>query len=160
MTVQSAIDLLRTALASLMESVRELALGIDDVPEETNEPAIVDALRDWAADVEGGLEETAAAAQRTMANDDALDVRGIGISLGKCHERFNAVARRFRSGLGQATTVGELQQIAAERGGSWQRWSGIVQQAIERCEVAALDAGDALLACWRETIDHADSRAA
>ena len=160
MTIQGAVDLLRATLASLIESVRELALAIDDLPEEANEPAIVDALRNWVVDVEGDLSETAGAAQRTLANEEAVDVRGTGRVLAQCHALFNAAVRRFRSGLGLPATIGELQQIAAERSGSWERWSGIVQQAVERCDLAALDVADALLACWRETIDHAESRAA
>ena len=160
MTIQSAIDLLRATLASLIESVRELALAVDDVPEEADAPAIVDALRNWAADVEGDLEETAGAAQRTSANEETVDVRGTGRQLAQCHASLNAATRRFRSGLALPSTIVELQQIAAERAGSWERWSGIVQQAVERCDLAALDAADALLACWRETIDHAERRAA
>lgn len=160
MTVQSAIDLLRGSLAALLETVRELALAVDDGPDGPSEPAIVDAMRNWVADMEGDLEETAEQAQSALANDAAIDVRGTGLSLATCHACFNAAIRRFRSGLGLPATIVELQQIAAERAGSWARWTGIVQQAVERCELAALDTSDALLACWRETIDHAEHRAA
>jgi hypothetical protein len=154
MTVQSAIDLLRASLATLLETVHELALAVDDVPAGPSEPAILDAMRNWLADVEGDLQEAFEQAT-SFTSDDSFDVRGSGRRLATCHVHFNAALRRFRSGLGSPASAAELQQVAAERAGSWRPWSRVVQQAVERCELRALDAGDALLACWRETTDHA-----
>jgi hypothetical protein len=140
MTVQSAIDLLRGSLATLIETVRELELTVDDVPEDPSEPAIIDALRNWIADLDGDLQGALAhASTRAPATS---------------HAHFNAACRRLRAGLGSPVAMAELQRLAAGRAGAWRRWSGVMQQGVDRCELQTLDAADALLACWRETTDH------
>jgi thiamine biosynthesis lipoprotein ApbE len=117
----------------LAEVVRQLALAIDDAPEDGSEPAVVEALRVSTADA---------------VHDTAIPLPQH--DLATCQERINQLTRNIRQELASYEVLREIDRIAAERAGAWPRWSSVVREVLDRCETAVSETANALVACWRE----------
>jgi len=117
----------------LAEVVRQLALAIDDAPEDGSEPAVVEALRVSAADA---VHDTGT----PLPQHD----------LATCQERINRINRAIRQELASYDVLREIERIAVERAGAWPRWSSVVREVLDRCETAVSECANALVACWRE----------
>jgi hypothetical protein len=142
MTMLNCLARLSTAFHSADETFAELHLVMGDAPPNDAEPAFVDAIRTRALDVRGILQETV----------PLLEHRGdFGSTLATCQERCNDIVRRMHAEL--ATPDNLIEVVAAgASSGSWQRWSAIVQQALDRCADSVDRIAAALLDCWREVI--------
>jgi hypothetical protein len=144
MTVRRSIDRLSAALTALEEVTRELALSIDDQPDD-DEPVIVDTLRDHCAALLDEVQKTS-----ILAGAVRQDVR----NLARCHEHFNDVVRMMRADVVSPANAAEIAQLAAEGSGAWTRWSAVIQQGFARCEEAAHAVSAAIVDCWSEIIEH------
>jgi hypothetical protein len=142
MTTRSAIDALRRRLRDLQDALRALCLALDDVPDAGDEPAIVDAMRSAASEIESDLEGALAA--------DGGDAR---VALG-CHDAVLRMQRTAREIASHANHL-ELARLAAERGRVWRRWSEVVREALEAFEETLHNVAEALLGVWRELVEHA-----
>lgn len=143
MTIGSAFAQFRARLQALDDVVRQLALAIDDAPEDADEPAVVESLRGETAEIEGEL----AAAVR--AAEGARPARAAA----ECQRRVNRVWHALQRELASHHALAEVERVAAERGGAWSRWSGVVREAVERCQQNVFEAADALAACWGELVE-------
>jgi hypothetical protein len=140
MTTRSALALLRHHLRALQDVLRGLALALDDVPDAQNEPAIVDAMRSTASEIESQL-ETALAAEGPETS----------VAL-HCQAALHQMQISTRE-LASHANVLELSRLAAERGGAWRRWTEAVREALDACEEALHTAAAAMLALWRELVE-------
>lgn len=138
MSMHDAILHLEQSLAELDGALDDVILIAGDLPESEDEPVIVAALRDRATGIRGEL-HTAAAAARVTAIVNA-------------HSAFNSAARRLRAELTTASNAEEIAAIASARGGAWNRWSGVVREAIDNAAALADSVNDSLLECWREIV--------
>lgn len=138
MSLHDSIVHLEQALADLDSALDDVILIAGDVPDPDDEPALVAALRDRAIGIRGEL-QAAAAAARSSAIVDA-------------HAAFNAAARRLRLELTTNANVEEIAAIATARGGSWNRWSGVVRRALDNTAALCDAVSASLLECWREVV--------
>lgn len=139
MTIGTAYAHFRERLQALEEVVRQLALAIDDAPDGADEPAVVDSLRGETAEIEG---EVAAAVRAAGEARPAA-----------CQRIVNRVWHALQREVASHHALAEVDRVAAERGGAWIRWSGVVRQAAEHCEQTVFEAADALAACWDEIVE-------
>jgi uncharacterized protein YukE len=155
MTMQNCLTRLAAALRDADETFAELQLTMGDTPPaadvvagddagDDDEPAFVDAMRMHATDVRGVLQETAPLLSR-------CDAQHAGDALALCQERCNELVRRMHAQLATPDNLIEVVAAGAQHG-SWQRWSAIVQQALDRCADAVDRIAAALLDCWREAV--------
>jgi hypothetical protein len=144
MTIGSAFAHLRLRLQALDDVVRQLALAIDDAPDDADEPAVVESLRGETAEIEGEV----AAAIRAAAGDARP-----AHAAAECQRRVNRVWHALQREIGSHHALAEVERVAAERGGAWIRWSGVAREGVERCEQNVFEAADALAACWGEIVE-------
>ena len=147
MTIQRACDTLEATLRRFADSVRHLVLTIDDVPEISDEPAVVDALRTAVGDIQA---EADALLARLASDSTKADVPA---ALAGSQETCNRIAFAIRRSLVTHANVREIENVARERGGAWTRWSDAVRQSFAECENLVDLTGAALLDCWRELVD-------
>jgi len=143
MTIGSAFAHFRLRLQALDDVVRQLALAIDDAPDDADEPAVVESLRGETAEIEG---EVAAALR---AAGDARPAHAAA----ECQRRVNRVWHALQREVASHHALAEVERVAIERGGAWSRWSGVVREVVERCEQNIFEAADALAACWSEIVE-------
>ena len=139
MTTRQALAFLRHRLRALQDALRNLCLALDDVPETGDEPALVDAMRSTATEIESDLESA-------LAGDG--DEAQVAL---QCHEALLLMHRNTRELASHANLV-ELSRLAAERGGAWRRWTDVVRDALGACEETLHHAAEALAALWREVV--------
>jgi len=152
MTIQRSLSGVRDALDALVRTVGDVAVSVDDVVSD-DDPAVLDALRAYAAEIEGDVAETVATLQLAVAFENEGDAAGVARALGTVHERFSALARRVRTGLSGHGSVFEIQRLAARRGGAWRRWSEVVLRQLEQVDDALHRTDAALVASWQEIAD-------
>jgi hypothetical protein len=139
MTTRSALALLRHHLRALQEVLRNLCLALDDVPDAGNEPAVVDAMRSAATEIESELET-------------ALAADGVNKAVAlRCQDSLHHMQISTRELASHANML-ELARLAAERGGAWRGWSVVVREALEACEEALDHVAGAMLGLWREVV--------
>lgn len=139
MTLAAAFSSLRDRLHALDEMTQQLGLTVGDAPEDGVEPAIVEALRAQAAELE---HQVATAVQ-------AFDRHGAEAAA-DCQQTVVRVWRAVQFELASYESLAELQRVGAERGGAWQRWTAVVREVLERCAWAVYETADAFADCWRE----------
>jgi hypothetical protein len=150
MTMQNCLTRLAAAVRDADQTFAELQLTMGDTPpaedeaDVDTEPAFIDAIRMHAIDLRGVLQETAPLLARCEAQH-------AGEALALCQERCNDVVRRLHTQLATPDNLIEVVAAGAQHG-SWQRWSAIVQQALDRCADAVDRIAAALLDCWREAV--------
>jgi len=138
MSMHDSIVHLEQSLAELDGALDDVILISGDLPESEDEPVIVAALRDRATGIRGEVHAASTAARAGSIVD--------------AHTAFNAASRRLRVELTTAANVEEIAAIASARGGAWNRWSGVVRQAIDNAAALADSVNDSLLECWREIV--------
>ena len=141
MTIATAFAELRRRLHAAAETLRQLGLALDDVP-DGNPPAVADALRTHADEIEGEIRNALAA-----SNDTSVGAAS------RCQQSLNRAARLLRSDLASPDAVLELLRAGAERGGAWRRWCVVVREMLARSGSAIDAAADALAGCWNEFAD-------
>jgi hypothetical protein len=148
MTVAAAITQTRTSLAALHDAVRRLSLALGDTPEAESEPAIVESLREHAADVEQDVE----AALRGWLHPVAVEPRVVAATADS-QRAINHAARTLHTDIGSPDAWLELLRVGNERGGAWRRWSDVVRDVVAQCKERHYDALDALAGCLGEVVD-------
>ena len=143
MTIGTAFAHFRARLQALDDVVRQLALAIDDAPADADEPAVVESLRSETAEIEGEVSAAVRDAGATRPVRAAVD----------CQRHINRVWHALQREVASHHALAEVERVAAERGGAWSRWCGVVREAVERCEQNVFEAADALAACWGELVE-------
>lgn len=148
MTLGSAIALLRERLSTLEETLRQLALSLDDVPEPDNEPAILESFRDQLAEIENEVRAAIGASR------DDQELR----ALIEAQQSINRVWRAIESQLASYDSLDEIVRAGDERGGAWPKWTGVVREGIERCQHEVHQSADAIVSLGREVIERHNVR--
>ena len=119
---------------------------------------LVDTLGDRVDDLRALLAEasgSAAAGYREAVHP--IDAGGARLALALCQERFNAVAQKFASELAAYEVVSDLARAGHERGGEWPGWVSSVRDALAQCQPLINEVNRALLACWEDLAERADT---
>jgi hypothetical protein len=140
MTLATAFTSLRDRLHALDEMVQQLGLTVGDAPDDGVEPAIVEALRAQATELE---HQIATAVQ-------SFERQGTGAATAECQQTVIRVWRAVQFELASYESLAELERVGAERGGAWQRWTTVVREVLERCAWSVYETADAFADCWRE----------
>lgn len=148
MTIAAAITQTRASLAELHDAVRRLSLALGDTPEGESEPAIVESLREHAADVEQDVD---AALRGWIQPTDA--VPRVVAATADSQRAINHVARTLHADIGSPDAWLELLHVGNERGGAWRRWSDVVRDVVAQCKERHYDVLDALAGCLGEVVD-------
>lgn len=143
MTLVASFAALDSALARFDETLCELALTIDDVPNANDDPAVLDAVRAALIDARGDAAEAIQLIRHAGAAGDAI---------ADCQQHCDLAGQRVRK-IAAHGNLTEIRAVARERGGAWIRWSDAVAQSFERCEESLDRIAAPLLECWRELID-------
>jgi hypothetical protein len=155
MTMQRSLTALRSALEEIHDAVRELAISIDDWPESSDDPAIVDALRGSAADVEGDTAETQSSLAGVAESEESGDAVRAVRRLAEAHERYHTLQHRVRFSLARHENLFEVDRIARARDAAWRGWSSVVLRQFERIDDALDRGAAAFIACWQEIAERA-----
>lgn len=147
MTLGTATALLRERLAALEETLRQLALSLDDVPEPDNEPAILESFREQLAEIENEVRAAIG------ASSDADELR----ALIETQQSINQAWRTIESALASYDAVDEIVRAGDERGGAWPRWTSVVREGIERCQHEIHQSADAIVILGREVVERQSS---
>lgn len=156
MTMKRSLAAVRDLLAELANAVRELAIAVDDGRAEDGDLAVIDALREQAADVEGDVSETAAVMAAALEAEEAGDGPRAARLTANAHEAFSNLARRVRFGLSGHDSLIELARLP-ERGAGWLRWSEVLLRQLEQVDHALHRTDAAFVGCWQEVVDRAAS---
>lgn len=153
MTMKRSLHSVLDALHALARVLRELAQTVDDGPAAGSDLAVLDALRAHSEEIAGDVAETATLVQEAIAAEDDGDVPRAARRLSGAHERFSALFRRARFGLGAQLTLFEVQRLAARRDIAWRSWGEVVLRVLEQADDALHHADAALVGAWQEFAD-------
>jgi hypothetical protein len=123
-----------------------------------NEVLLVERLGNAVEDLQGWLEEAAAAAgEAETAVRHPLDGYRARAALALANERFLRLEYKFFCERVSYEEVNELTALGRRRGREWLGWTGSVIQAFAQCRdpLRALD--EAILAAWQELSEHLGS---
>ncbi|HEX8172443.1 MAG TPA: hypothetical protein VF824_18050 [Thermoanaerobaculia bacterium] len=148
--MRTALAHLHERLHALQEMLRNFGLALDDVPDAEHEPALVDAMRGAATE----LESDATLALRAVSGEGGGAAEAV-----QCQQAMNRMHRSMRE-LASHQNLLELSRLAAERGGAWRRWAAAVHEALEACEETIHHAAEALLGFWSELAERMPAAAA
>ena len=157
MTMKRALSAVAGLLNELAEAVRELAVAVDDCPPADGDLAVLDALRAHAADVEGDVNETAAATAASLEAEEAGDTARASRLAADAHERFTALSARVRFQLSGHDSLFEIERLPSRRGAGWRSWSDVVLRQLEQIDHALHRTDAAFVACWQEVADRGAS---
>ena len=153
MTMKRSLAGAGGALADLAGAIRELAVAVDDCPAGDGDLAVLEALREHAADAEGDTAEAAASAAAALEAEEAGDPSHAVRLAADAHERFSALSRRIRFGLSGHGNLFEIERLAVRRGAAWRRWADVVLRQLEQIDDALHRTDAAFVACWQEVAD-------
>jgi hypothetical protein len=157
MTMKRSLAAVAGLLAELTETVRELAVAVDDCPAADGDLAVIEAMRGHAADSEGDVRETAAAVAAALEAEESGDAPRAARLAADAHERFSAFTRRVRFGLSGHDSLFEVDRLPERRGAGWRSWSDVVLRQLEQIDHAIHRTDAAFVACWQEVVDRGAS---
>ena len=144
MSVQTAFARLEQEIGRLCETLLALRVTVvEDRPLDEG-TLLVDVLGDVAEELLGGARQALAHAREG--------------ELAACHEEYHRLQRRLAADLTSYERIAELIRLGHSRGGEWKAWAGSVRAGAEACRQPLDETGEALLACWQEMTEHAESR--
>lgn len=160
MALEASFQELDARLRSACEAFTDLRVAVvEDVPQR-GAPLLVDQLGDAATDLLGWLEEAAGASAEGLGHAGRpRDLDAARDALLTCHERLHQVGQRLSAGLTSCERVTEIHDLGRERGRAWRLWSESVEKALDQCQTALLEAGGAVLGCWKEIAELAGAGA-
>jgi hypothetical protein len=144
---QNLVDKFRAAREAF-ECLRLTA--VEDRPLH-NEILLIERLGNAVEDLQGWLEEGAAAAGNAWhAVRHPLDGYHARAALTLANERFIQVEYKFLCEHLSYEEISELTVFGRRRGREWLGWTGTVIQAFSQCRAPLRDVDAALLLCWQE----------
>jgi hypothetical protein len=159
-TLEGSFDGLRRDLQQLRDAVASLRVTLVVDRPTDDDLALVDSISDVVDDVLGLLKvATTAAAQARQASEYPRDLPATTHALAASQAAFNGCFQKLLSGLMPYERIVEVITLGEERGGEWAGWADSVKDAIDRCREPADRVTEALLACWQETAERAETQA-
>ena len=154
MALESAFRSLCEQLQELRESLTALRLTVvEDRPLE-GEAVLVDQFGDAAEDVLGWLEEASmTAGQGYAAACFPQDIGRAARALVSTHEQLQQITCRAAANLLTYERIDGLMRLGRQRKREWLAWSGVVREALEKCQQSLDESSRTLLVCWREIVE-------
>jgi hypothetical protein len=149
--IEAAFQHLLDTLAATREAFESLRLtAVEDRPLR-DEVLLVERLGNAVDDLQGWLEEAAAAAgEAQQAVRHPLDGYRARAALALANDRFIRLEYKFfLEGVGYEE-INELSRFGRRRGREWLGWTGSVIQALDQCRSPLRAVDEALLDCWQE----------
>jgi hypothetical protein len=161
MALEASFRELDSRLKGACEAFTDLRVAvIEDIPRK-GVPLLVDRLGDAVTDLLGWLEEAAGAGAEGLRHAGRpRDLDAAQAALLTCHERLHQAGQRLSADLTSCERVTEIHDLGRERGRAWRLWSESVEKALDQCQTALLEAGGAVLGCWKEIAELAGAGAA
>lgn len=151
MAIEAAFQTLIGKLGAARDAFASLRLtAVEDRPPR-DAVLLVERLGNAVDDLQGWLEESAAAAgEAQQAVRHPLDGYRAREGLALAHERFIQLEYKFFFEGISYEEIDELSRFGRRRGREWLGWTGSVIQALDQCRAPLRDVDEALLNCWRE----------
>jgi hypothetical protein len=157
MTVESALNAVRTSVGRLREAVRELVLtAVEDRPRGT-EVHLVTQVHDAALDLAAEAEHATAALQpggQPTGQPTAIVLAKASHAVADCQAYVNVMGGVLVRELATPERLSDLAVFSRSRGREAGAWANEIVRCIESCQqLLWADTQPALLGYWRELAD-------
>jgi hypothetical protein len=151
MTLAAATAELWWNLNRLRDSLRVLQLTtVEDRPRDSD-LVPVESLGEGVEEALGIVHESFETAARTVPPPTAEpDPRELRRALATIQDGVDQLSLHVGFDLASHQRLGDLDELAADRGGEWEAWMAGVRLALEHCQPPIRATHQALLACWLE----------